>query len=406
MKIEKKTGLSILFSFFVFMSLNLPTIKFIYSSELMNILALAGIIGVGMFRWMYNSESLINLTRRQFRFLLYFMILWHLIFTITWIQNPTYFTFTHALQYISVILFSISVLLFLKLKDVPYIVFFQVTWGTGFAFLEWTMGVPRSRELGQTYLTAGVVIAATIVVVMGLILSKAVKVYMKVLLIPVMVILLLGITSLSGRAPILLSLIVPVTVYLFSIFFEKSVGKKVSAFIVLTIGIIAIGVSLYQILPANTINRMMRVFVDIQSEPRYQVYEQAFIVVRENPFGIGLRGYRAFNTGYPHNIFLEIAMSGGIVALVPFMGILTSVYASAVDVVKSKNINMVWLNLSMYFFLTWNISFDLSSSYMVFISMVMLIKCQEIHQYAEISEQNSRFFSEVGFGFINKHITE
>lgn len=403
LKIDKMNKFSIIFSFFVFMSINLPTVKFLYPSELMNIIALLGVLGAGLIRWVISNGPLLDIDRRQLRFIVSFVLLWQFIFSVTWINRPSSFGATDLLQYLSVILFAFGVLVFLKKEDLKFILGFQVGWGTVFAFLEWTVGVPKSRELGQTYLTAGVVIAATIVVVLGLIFSKEISNLIKLVLLPVLFILYGGISSLSGRAPILLSLIVPVIVYVLSIVFEKNLMKKVGTFIGFTL-IMSLGlIALYNVLPATTINRILRIFVDIQSEPRYEVYNYAVTIISENPLGIGLRGYRDFNMGYPHNIVLEIAMSGGIMAVFPFCGIVYNQIGAAVEIIREKNINLIWLNLSLYYLLTWNISFDLSSSYMVFISIALLVKSQSLYNQDYIyKSQPSRTTSN---GIIRGNVT-
>lgn len=387
LRIDKKNMFSILFSFFVFMSLNLPTIKFLYSSSLLNLVALLGILCFGFFRWVVSNEPLLNIDMRQLKFIFSFVLLWQIIFSVTWVNNSIHFWANDLLQYLSVILFTFGVLIFLRNEDLKFIVLFQITWGTLFAFLEWTVGIPKNRDLGQTYLTTGVVIAATFVVVIGLLFSNDIKIFFKVLLLPILIVLFGGLTSLSGRAPILLSIGVPVFAYILSILFEKNLGKKIISLILLTTLIITSGIIVFNTLPATTVNRILRIFVDIQSEPRFEVYNYAVSIIAENPLGIGLRGYREFDTGYPHNIILEIAMSGGIISIIPFFAIIVTKFSTAAEIAREKNINLVWFNLSLYYLLTWNISFDLSSSYMLFITMALLIKSQSLYNEKSICKE-------------------
>lgn len=391
LRIDKKSMFSIMFSFFVFMSINLPTIKFLYSSSLLNIVALIGVLCFGLFRWIVSNEPMLNIDKRQLKFIFSFVLLWQIIFSVTWLNNSVHFGATDLFQYLSVILFTFGVLIFLRKEDLKFIVLYQITWGTMFAFLEWTVGIPKNRELGQTYLTAGVVIAATIVVVIGLLFSKDIKIFFKVLLLPILIVLFGGITSLSGRAPILLSLGVPVFVYILSILFEKNLGKKIISLILFTAILISGSILVINALPATTVNRILRIFVDIQSEPRYEVYEYAVTIISENPLGIGLRGYRDYDTGYPHNIILEIAMSGGLISLIPFSAIIITKFKTAIEIAKEKNNNLVWFNLSLYYFLTWNISFDLSSSYMLFISVALLVKSQSLYNLTYVEDNYSIF---------------
>ncbi|GEN51434.1 O-antigen ligase family protein [Alkalibacterium pelagium] len=379
-KIDKKNILSVIFALFVFISINLPSVKILYSSEIVNIVALSGLMTVGLIRWIISNEPMFQIDERQLKVIFNFILLWQIMFAVTWLIRPLNFDTIDLLQYISVGLFTLSIFIFLRREDLKYIIFFQVSWGTGIGFLEWTTGIPKSRALGQTYLTTGVAIAATIVVVIGLLFSKEVSKYLKAVLVPVVLVLYAGVTSLSGRAPILLSLVVPVVVYLISIIFEKDIRKKFSA-LLLFITILTVGlIMLYNVLPTSTVNRIMRAFLTIQEEPRYELYQSAANVVLENPLGIGLRGYQSFDFGYPHNIFLEITMSGGLMALIPFISVVIYLLRTAINVTREKSLNLVWLNLSFYFLLTWNISFELSNSYMVFIPLALLIKSESLRQ--------------------------
>lgn len=382
-KLDKKNIFSILFAFFVFISINLPSIKILYSSEIINIAALSGIMSVGLIRWIVSNEQLFRIDERQLKVIFNFVLLWHILFAVTWLIRPINFDMIDLMQYISVGLFTLGVLVFLRREDLKFIAIFQVGWGTTIGFMEWTSGIPKSRALGQTYLTTGVAIAATIVVVIGLLLSKEINKFVKMALLPVLYILLAGVTSLSGRAPILLSLIVPVVVYFISILFEKNLRKKfLSLFLFITI-LTTVLVVLYNVMPPRTVNRILRAFLTIQEEPRYELYLTAVNVVTENPLGIGLRGYQSFDFGYPHNIFLEVAMSGGIVALIPFLGIVVHQFSAAINIAREKSNNLVWLNLSCYFLFTWNISFELSNSYMVFITLALLIKSESFRLMAD-----------------------
>lgn len=388
-KIDKKNILSVIFALFVFISINLPSVKILYSSEIVNIAALSGLMTVGLIRWIISNEPMFQIDERQLKVIFNFILLWQIMFAVTWLIRPLNFDTIDLLQYISVGLFTLSIFIFLRREDLKYIIFFQVSWGTGIGFLEWTTGIPKSRALGQTYLTTGVAIAATIVVVIGLLSSKEVSKPLKALLIPVALILYAGVTSLSGRAPILLSFIVPVVVYFISILFEKQIRKKFSSLLLfitmLTVGLI----TLYNVLPTSTVNRILRAFLTIQEEPRYELYQSAANVIFENPLGIGLRGYQSFDFGYPHNIFLEITMSGGLMALIPFISIVMYQFRAAINITREKSLNLVWLNLSFYYLLTWNISFELSNSYMVFIPLALLIKSESLRH--QIPEKNQSY---------------
>lgn len=364
---------SAFFAFFVFMSINLPSIKLMYSSIVLNFIALIGMLGFGSLRWVLSNREL-DFNYKMLKFSVNFMIFWTTLFLITTIMSPSFITISDLMQYLSIIPFTLGIMLFINKIDFPLIACFQIIWGTIIAFLEWSVGIPKDRALGQNYLTSGVVIAATIVVLVGVILSKNTNVIVKILLSFPLLILFLGILSLSGRAPLLLSMLVPMLVLLINIMTEKNLRKKIVTLVIMVTSVIVLYLILRNTLNQYTINRILRMFNSIQDEPRYDVYASSIEVAINNPLGLGLTGFRYYDFGYPHNIFLEIVISGGFIAVIPFVIMILDYIHTGFKIAKNKGNSIIWLNLSLYFFITWNISFNLSSSYMLFISLAIFIK--------------------------------
>lgn len=382
--LNREILLSVLFSLFVFLSINLPSIKLLYSSIILNFIGLAGIIGIGVLRWMMSNREL-SFDHKVLRFCMNFLMFWLLIMLVTWFAKPPHFTVSDLLQYLSVIPFTLGILFFLKKMDLKFMAGLQIMWGTTIAFAEWSIGIPKVRELGQNYLTSGVVIAATVMVVVGGIFSKKIHKGLKLFLLIPLGILFLGLSSLSGRAPILLSAFIPVMVYFFSALLERNLRKKLITLIILISAVTVIFYILRNTLNQYTIDRILRIFTSVQEEPRYEVYLSSVEVIADNSFGIGLTGFRRFDFGYPHNIFLEILMSGGILTVIPFILLIAEYFISGLKTARNKSNAIIWLNLSMYYFLTWNISFNLSSSYMLFITLAVFVKAQSFNSEHKIT---------------------
>lgn len=387
MGIDKKLILNLTFSFFVFLTLNLPSIKLIYSTSIFNIIAFLGIFIFGYIRNEVLQLDYPFLSHRQLRYVSHFMLLWTLMFMLTWLNGNI--SINHFFQYISVSLFTYGILLYVKKKDYKYIFFFQILWGTSLAYVEATIGIVKNTSLGQHYLTSGVAIASTIVIVMGILFSKEINIFMKTIMVPILVVLISGIMSLSGRAPILLSVIVPVTIMGLMVIFEKNKKKKFIMLSAILFFLIISFTVLVNNLPQNTINRLVRVFTEFENEPRYNNYTNSLRLIRENPLGIGLRGYVNYGLNYPHNIFLEVILSGGIFALIPFVLLLKTIGESIVYTVKRKGNGVMYVSLCMYLFMTWNFSFDLSSSYMLFTSMTLLLNHSELTRYSNAYKNHS-----------------
>lgn len=372
--VNKKTVLSLLVAFFTFMILNIPSIKLLYSSNLINFGALAGLMFFGMVRALISNEVILEVGDRQLRYVLAFFALWLALFAVTWFVKPGSFDVVDFIKYLSVILFTLGTFMFIEKEDLKFIVLFQILWGVVISLAEWTVGIPKDSSLGQHYLISGVVIAATFVLVVGLLIAHKISIHIKLYLLPVLIVLFLGLTSLPGRAPILLSLSVPVFVFLVFIVMEKNLKKKMAALLFITVIITFAVIVLFNILDEQTIARFSRIIVSIQDEPRFDVYASTLSIIMENPEGVGLLGYETFELSYPHNIFMEIVLSGGLLTIIPFLVIITDQALLAVKVIKKRDTSIIWLNMALYFFFTWNISFELTSSYMVFVPIVLFIK--------------------------------
>lgn len=380
---KKRIVLCIFFSFFVFLTLNLPSVKLFYSSSLLNIVACAGIWFVGFIRQGILKDQRVTLKEDQMKYFLYFGLLWGGLFYVTLLHLPPIIGIIDIFQYISVAIFTIGILVFLRKEDLNYLFIFQMLWGCLISFLEYTRGIPKDRSLGQHYLTSGVAIVVTIVMVFGYIYSSNSKSVIKISLIPVLVLLYAGVTSLRGRAPIMLSLLIPLIIIFISVLTERDLRKKI-IFLTLIIGITGVSlVILYNVLPDYTIDRILRMFVSIEEEPRYNVYRNTIQLILENPFGIGLGGYEEY-MGYPHNIFLEIVLSGGFIMILPIIFLGYIILRTAIKVIKEKSSTLIWLCVLLYIFFTWNISFELSGTYMLFSIIVIYFKSyNENHKQVE-----------------------
>lgn len=365
----RKDNMSLLLAIFVFLIINMPSVKLIYSSAAINVIALFGLWLIGAIRLYLNDYHRIQISHYNFYFLLNFVLLWLLILWVTWLINPVSFGVRNVIQYFSVILFTVGIILFVRKEDLKYIFHLQLLWGSLISYLEITGNLNKDLSLGQNYLTTGVAIAMTIVMIVGYLFSKESSNKYKLLLIIVLIFLFNGLTSLSGRAPILLAVIVPVIILFMSMLFQKNKLKKNVFLVFFPLIAIIIVYVVFQNLPESTVDRILRMFVSIQQEPRYELYTESIKIISENPLGIGLTGQLQYDINYPHNLFLEIMMAGGIIAIIPLLSLLLILLRNMIKTFKVMDNSIIWMSMLLYIFLTWNISFDLSSSYMFFSSM-------------------------------------
>src|SRR5699024_10536672 len=123
--------------------------------------------------------------------------------------------------------------------------------------------------------------------------------------------------------------------------------------------------------------RFLRMFQTVSEEPRFEVYLESIEVIINNPHGIGLQGYVDLNLGYPHNIFLEIIMSGGILMIIPLTMSLVSISKMILQTIQYRKDGIVCLAMMLYLFLTWNVSFELSGSYILFTIISLYVVSSE-----------------------------
>ncbi|OJF94714.1 O-antigen ligase [Alkalibacterium sp. 20] len=370
---NKKMATSLLFSFFVSLTLNLPSVKLFYSSALLNVIAFAGIFSVGFYRTYFIENDVIALRWNELKILFYFFLMWLSLLFVTWIRNPFEMNIANLIQYGLIIGFTAGIFFFLNKEDLPKIFIYQIIWGLFIAALEATIRIPKSRALGQHYLTSGVPIALTIVMLFAYNYYKRdIKTF--IWSSPIFFVLFSGVTSLSGRSPIILSLLVPLLIVLFHVSTQRNLKKKLMSFVIVLISTAFIVYVLSQTLPPGVINRLIRVIADIESEPRLEVYFATIDTIIENPFGVGFNYTNEFDIFYPHNIFLEIILVGGVFALIPVSLLFFALLKSFNRIFRLRLTSVIWFGLLTFIFLTWNISFSLSSTYILFSAMAIYVK--------------------------------
>lgn len=372
---KKGTVLNTVFSILVFMTLNIPSLKILYSSPLINICVFVCIWIVGIFRTTSLDNSLLTYTKIRMNFIILFIIMWLIIIGVTLIKSPVAMGVFEYSQYIITPLMVIGIALFLKREDIPKVFYLQVVWGLLLSSINLTVGLKLNSSLGQHYLTAGVPIAAGIIITFGLLFYKKSKKTIKVFLFIVLAISLLGVVSLSGRTPVVLSIGVPTLTILLMILIEKNVFRKLKTLI---ISIITIPI-IFVLVRNNLSDQLLYRFKNLsyKENDRSFLYDFTLTLIKNNPFGLGLMSSFDYGFNYPHNIFLEIGMTGGILALSLFIIIIFLVLGRGMRTLRVKNFPLISMNVTLFFLLTWCVSFDLSSSYIPFTAIVMLFVATE-----------------------------
>lgn len=283
-----KKILNFIFSFFLFLSLNIPSVKILYSSEIINISILIGIWLFGLTRIILIKNGKIPYSNKKSKFFLLFFILWFILIGNSLIYSSL-LHFSDFAQYISVVFMVIGSTLFFEYSDLRKIFMFQIIWGAFLSIGSLFQFITLNLSLGQHYLTLGLPIAGAIIVnIVDLIVKFDFYKKNKLLIGTRMVLLIFSVTavsSLQGRSPVILSIIIPIFTILTIIMKENNVRKKLRGLIftiiiaAATIFIIISNVSDYWIARFDGL-------ANYENEPRYFIYVKALKIIQESPFDL------------------------------------------------------------------------------------------------------------------------
>lgn len=367
-KITPSKIISFLLALMVFLILNIPNVKIFYSSPMVNIILLLGLWSFGILK-VINQKNKV-LTRPQYKFIIMFCLLWFVIFFVTFVQIPTSFNLFELSQYLVSILLVMGVIIFIDKEQIYKTINIQVIWTLFLSTMYLTVGIDLNRELGQHYLTLGLPLSAGLVSAFFLLFyQKNNKTYNLLLLFTILT-SLYALTSLSGRTPVLLSVIIPLIVVLLNLILEKEITKKLKIILVA----IFIGPIFIYLVYNNLSDRLFNTLTghDFETEPRYMIYNKSINLIEKNPFGYGLQS-NELGAGYPHNIFLETFLSGGIIASLILIILVIFMFNVMLKGIRMGSTAIVCCALVLMYFFTWNLSYDLSSSYIPFVAMAMLV---------------------------------
>lgn len=366
--------LGFLYALSIVILINTPSIKVVfYSTELVNIFGAALLLFISILRLV--REKHIKLNNVKLISLITIILLWLVLLTsVYW--SPDIISFKNLSQYLSVFLISICIILFSKTEDINHFLKMQIIWSSIIVILHMTGGINIDRSLGQHYLTVGFPIGIGLTIIGGSIIrSVNLQERRKTLFFTILfVIFLLALTSIKGRSPVIMSM---ATMFLFWLIYTYKQRKNrfKNILIILTTGLVS-SIVFLQYASEQWLTRMTRLTETTQEEPRVFIYKQALSFIKDSPsLGYGLGSYNYFTgINYPHNIFLEITFYSGVVGLILFVCFLFIFLKSAIHALNKNNIEIITLSMIATFcLLVWNVSYSLSSSYILFVSLGFVI---------------------------------
>jgi O-antigen ligase len=355
-------GLTWLMTLGLFVVLNAPSVKLLYLSELVNVFAIGGLVYLGSVELLVDRSATIG--RMALLVIGLNLALWTFLYcSVVWGQH-TMLTLELLLRYTASIISITAVALFLRPKNAQQLAWVQAFWGSALGIL-YLMGlVSLYRVPGQHYLTLGVPLAAAVLSSLGLVIvSPRPSRLVQLGLLGNAAFCLFVLASLLGRSPILFSGAILAFTAVVYVFTARTLLRKMFGGLVLGVVGFFASVLALRVLQERWLERLDRLASNVQAEPRYHTYVESAHLIGEKPFGFGLGATFDLVGFYPHNIFLEIALSAGLLATLPLLAICWILLRRSVTAIDERSVYLPLSLVAMYMLLTWNVSFDLGTAY-------------------------------------------
>lgn len=360
-----------MFIFGAFVMINAPSLKLIYSSELINAFGMI-LLAIGFLYRIIFEKIFLN---KKNLLLILCMTIFFLLLLISTLWSPVQFTLVSFLQYVSSYLSFIFLFIGFRTIDVKKYIYLQLFWSIILSGASLLGFIQTNSALGQHYLTIGLPLGLGLVGIFGIIMrdvnerSKS-RITSKAF---IAAILFLGLITLNGRSPIIMSVLVIYLSWMILIYFEKNKSKNILMILIISMLLIYLTANFAGEELLDRFNRLSSLNTNPNEEPRTLIYNSAFRLIKRNFFGYGLQSFQYY-TGYlyPHNIFLEIAFESGLQAIISFVPIVLTMLIKYINFLKNKNFLFISISMmSWYVLLIWNISYSLSNAY-VFFSILAL----------------------------------
>ena len=364
-----------------FILVSSPSLKIFYSSQLINIIALALLLVV----YFRNIQRILNINLNR-RFFSFYLIAILIFFTYLLFGKNSVQDFEGIFRY----LYCLTALFLLASLN-QYVIegklgWMIVGWGTLIAVLRVLGLLQYNSELGQTYLTAGLPMGAALAGALMLFsYSKENVLSFKRLLPLIAIIVILSALLISrGRSNVLYPIVVFVITLGCVFFFNKRERLKYGLIIIVT-GVVA-GLFLGDMTSDaeyKSLNRLSQSAENLEGEERYVKWGNTIQLISANPFGYGVDACYDLIGNYPHNIFLEIALSYGIIIVILFLVFVFRFVRSFAKVFSRHPLNSDTITLGsigLYFFFTWNTSFDLPTSYIPLSIMILFLTKRKVYE--------------------------
>jgi hypothetical protein len=259
-------------------------------------------------------------------------------------------------------------------------------WGSVLAVVQLSQGITLDRSLGLNYLTLGYALGSSTLI--GLIAASAARsLPTKLAGLACALASLAAAGTLLGRGPILFPLATFLGYLAANTVLAPSLRKVAARLIVAFAAVAAVIYYFGALAQAEGMLRRLSRLSNLADEPRVAGdYLPALSAIAEQPLGIGLEAHQRVLGAYPHNIFLELFISGGALAVLLFL-LLTGWFLRRFGAIARDRVDLgakCMFLLTVYYFLVWNISFDLASAYAL-LPMMIFFAALSGSEFAKVS---------------------
>lgn len=359
------------FTVVIFTTLSLPSIKLVFSSPLLNALL---IVLYGFFFVHFYMVTPVRINPIQKVYISLFLAFISLVFISYFIFPYSQHSLDKYVKYFFVFIAVLATATFVEKIDITLLINLLIAWGLILCVWKLTLGISLSFDKGQTYLTYGMPIGCSLMLLLTKVFQKLtwkeLFFYGVLILLNIFVIL----TS-RGRS----SIIFPFLTFFLVVFAAFFVGnnKKVASKVVLVGAIITLLAGSYVLANLESFKSLARVIALVESggeDSRLSLWIPAVELILKNPFGYGTDAHHYLLRHYPHNIFLEITLAYGLVGLLMFLGILIVFSDRFIKSFYKTPIYISLMGVGVYFFLSWNTSHDLATSTIPFVAFTISLK--------------------------------
>lgn len=363
LKFSIEVTLSYLCLLWIWVTIFLPSMKFFVFSPVLNLVCLA--FGVAIFVLGYRHFSL----NREALFALSILTLFFGCLMLSFWQGYTTPTFEYIFKLINIVFIVVLAVVFSTKINLSHTFLMKVSvlYGLSFSLLSF-VGVIKATSSGAlSYLNLGLPIGITVVAFYLLFLRES-RLILKFFLLLCFAFSFFMVLKTPARGVLLGTVIL--LVYMSFKYKRKRYLLYIS--LITTPILITYWEEIYT-LSSFVIGKMERLIFSIEKEARYTYYVEVFNYSSDRFWGYGLRSYLPLLGFYPHSLTLEFLIVGGylltLLFIVMMLFALVKIYT---NIGEKSDLDFIFL-ITIYFFIQWHLSYELSSAYGFFLCLSIVL---------------------------------